>query len=269
VAPDVFDDLERPPLDAAALARALAGPDRPWREVRVVDRTPSTNADLVAEARAGTAGGLVLVAEEQTAGRGRLDRSWTSPARSGLTCSVLLRPEVDRSRWGWLPLLAGLAAAEAVGRLAEVDVTLKWPNDLVVRDRKLAGLLAEQVDDAVVLGLGLNVTLRAAELPVPGATSLAIEGAVCTDRDPLLRAVLRRLAERLAAWTDSGGEPAAGLGADYRTRCATLGRTVRVDVPGGAVVEGEAVDVDAAGRLVVRTATGTVALAAGDVVHLR
>lgn len=269
VTSDAFADLDRPPLDAAALAQALAGPDRPWREVRVVQRTASTNADLVAQARRGAPGGLVLVAEEQVAGRGRLDRTWTSLPRSGLTFSVLLRPAVDAAQWGWLPLLAGLATAEAVSRLAEVDVALKWPNDLVVGGRKLAGLLAERVGDAVVLGLGLNVTLRADERPVPEATSLALEGAACTDRDPLLRAVLRRLSVRLDAWTATGGDPRGGLAADYRARCDTLGRTVRVDVPGGTAVEGRAVDVDDAGRLVVQTASGTVSLAAGDVVHLR
>lgn len=269
VTSDAFADLGRPPLDGAALARALAGPDLPWRELRVVGRTSSTNADLVEEARRGTPGGLVLVAEEQSAGRGRLDRTWTSPPRSGLTVSVLLRPDVEPSRWAWLPLLAGLAAAEAVSRLAEVHVALKWPNDLVVGERKLAGLLAERVGDAVVVGLGLNVTLGAAERPVPEATSLALEGAACTDRDPLLRAVLRRLAERLDAWAATGGTPATGLRDDYRARCTTLGRLVRVAVPGGAAVEGRAVDVDDAGRLVVQTAAGTTALAAGDVVHLR
>lgn len=269
VTSDAFADLDRPPLDGAALAHALAGPDRPWREVRVVARTASTNADLAAQARRGAPGGLVLVAEEQVAGRGRLDRTWTSPPRSGLTLSVLLRPAVDATRWGWLPLLAGLATAEAVSRLAEVDVALKWPNDLLVGGRKLAGLLAERVGDAVVLGLGLNVTLRADERPVPEATSLALEGAACTDRDPLLRAVLRRLSVRLDAWTAAGGDPREGLAADYRARCGTLGRAVRVDVPGGTAVEGRAMDVDDAGRLVVQTASGTVALAAGDVVHLR
>lgn len=264
-----FGDLERPPLDAVALGRALALPDGPWREVRVVPTTGSTNADLAVLAGAAEPGGLVLVAEEQTAGRGRLARGWQAPPRSGLTFSVLLRPDVDPTRWAWLPLLAGLAAAEAVSRLGEVDVRLKWPNDLVVDDRKLAGILAERVGDAVVVGMGLNVSLRADERPVPAATSLALEDAACTDRDPLLRAVLRRLAERLADWTEARGDPEAGLRADYSARCATLGRPVRVEVPGGSAVEGEAVGVDAEGRLVVRGAAGDLALAAGDVVHLR
>jgi BirA family biotin operon repressor/biotin-[acetyl-CoA-carboxylase] ligase len=284
VHPDQFGSLDRPPLRADALRRALVGYERPWRELRVVESTASTNADLVAAAEAGEPAGLVLVAELQTAGRGRLDRSWTAPPRSGLTFSVLLRPAVPPRALGWLPLLAGLAAAEALGRLAELDVRLKWPNDLVVDDRKLAGVLAERVagvvsegDDrredlertigAVVVGIGLNVSTLATELPVATATSLAIEGAACTDRDPLLRAILRRLAERVSMWDGPYGD--RGLADDYRARCATIGRAVRAELPAGAVIEGLAEDVDDDGRLLIRTSTGLETVGAGDVVHLR
>ncbi len=267
MADDRFESLARPPLAPAALSRALAGPDRPWRELRVVGRTGSTNADLAQAALDGAAGGLVLIAEEQTAGRGRLDRSWTAPPRSGLTFSVLLRPDVPAARLSWLPLLAGLAVAEAVGRIAELEITLKWPNDVLVGDRKLAGVLAERVGGAVVVGIGLNVSTLPSELPGPAATSLAIEGAACTDRDPVLRGVLRRLAERVARWDTPVGDP--GLPAAYADRCATLGRTVRVELPGVRSVEGTAQDLDDEGRLGVRTSTGLVRVGAGDVVHLR
>ena len=229
--------------------------------------TGSTNEDLAEAAQKGEPGGLVLVAEEQTAGRGRLGRTWTAPARSGLTFSVLLRPEAPAARFGWLPLLAGLAAAEAVSVVAELDVRLKWPNDLLVGDRKLAGVLAERVAGAVVLGVGLNVSTVAAELPVATATSLAVEGAACTDRDPLLRAVLRRLAERYAAWDRPRGDPR--LADDYRERCSTLGRKVRAELPGAATVEGFAESVDDDGRLAIRTPLGLERVGAGDVVHLR
>ena len=155
--------------------------------------------------------------------------------------------------------------------MSGLDLGLKWPNDVLVGgERKLAGLLAEVVDDAVVVGLGLNVSLRADELPVPTATSLALEGSDVVDRDPVLRAVLRGLAERYRAFEATGGDAAAaGLVDAYRSVCGTLGRQVRVELPGDRTLHGEAVDVDDAGRLVLRTEDGMTTLAAGDVVHLR
>lgn len=248
----MYGDLDRPPLRSASLRRALE-PDG-WR-VEVLDSTGSTNAVVAERARAGEPHGLVVVAEEQTQGRGRLDRSWVSPPRAGLTLSVLIRPDLPPERLGWLPLLGGLAVAQALRRQAEVDAVLKWPNDVLVGDRKVCGLLAEAVDGAVVLGIGLNVTTRREELPVPEATSLALEGAVVTDRDTLLRAVLRTLADVLG----DRSYPS------YRELCSTLGREVRVLLPGGATVEGTAEAVDDEGRLVV----GGTPYAAGDVVHLR
>ncbi|GAA3087307.1 hypothetical protein GCM10020254_34740 [Streptomyces goshikiensis] len=165
----------------------------------------------------------MLVAEEQTAGRGRLDRSWVAPARSGLFFSVLLKPgaAVPQERWGWLTLLAGVAAATGLSRAAGVDTALKWPNDLLVivdgEERKTGGILAERVGDGVVLGIGLNVTLTDAELPVPEAGSLALAKASVTDREPLLKAVLRSLEEWYGEWRAAGGDPAAsGLQGDVR-----------------------------------------------------
>ncbi len=241
----------------------------PWR-VRLVSVTGSTNADVADAARAGEPGGLVVVAEEQTAGRGRLDRRWTAPAGSALTFSVLLRPEPEQARWGWLPLLAGLAVAEAVQGATGVDVRLKWPNDLLVGEGKLGGLLAERLADAVVLGVGLNVTLEAPERPVPTATSLLLAGARPVDRALLLGRVLDRLAQWLRDWTAVGGDPlSSGLRAAYLQRCATVGSRVTVDRADGPLV-GTAAGLDAEGRLVVHTPDGReVALAAGDVVHLR
>jgi BirA family biotin operon repressor/biotin-[acetyl-CoA-carboxylase] ligase len=250
----VYDDLDRPPLRPEPLARALA-PDG-WR-VEVLAETPSTNAVVAERARAGEAAGLVVVAEQQTAGRGRLDRSWESPPRSGLTFSVLLRPALPVAEWGWLPLLTGLAVARALRLRAEVDSVLKWPNDVLLADRKVCGVLAEvPVPGAVVIGIGLNVSTRRDELPVETATSLVLEGAATTDRDTLLRAVLRELTEVMA-------DPAeARVG--YRAMCSTLGQEVRVELPEGSVT-GVAERVDDDGRLVVAGA----AYGAGDVVHLR
>lgn len=245
-----------------------------WSRLQVTPETGSTNADVSAAALAGAPEGLVVVAEQQTAGRGRRDRQWVAPARAGLTLSVLLRPDVPRPQWGWLPLLAGVALWEAVERVAEVDAALKWPNDLLVQDAKCAGILAEVAGDAVVVGIGLNVTTRVAELPpVTGlpATSLQLAGAKSTDRDPLLKALLRGFARWYAGWREAGGDAElCGLLGAYRRGCSTIGRTVRVQVPGGDDLTGEATGVDAAGQLVIRTADGTEKrVSAGDVLHVR
>jgi BirA family biotin operon repressor/biotin-[acetyl-CoA-carboxylase] ligase len=278
-----YTDLDRPPLRVAALRRALIVPGGLWTDVRVVAETASTNADVAAAARAGSAEGLVVTAESQVAGRGRLGRSWVLPPRAGLVVSALLRPTgVPPARFGWLPLLAGVALVEAVRRVSEVDAVLKWPNDLLIGERKAGGVLVEVHDfpgeregggapwprarSAVVVGIGLNTTVREHELPVPTATSLALAGAVSADRDPLLRAVLRGLASRYGRWRDAAGDPdAAGLREAYLLHCGTLGRQVRVELPAGGEVAGRAEGIDADGRLVVDGR----AYAAGDVVHLR
>ncbi|MFJ4869107.1 biotin--[acetyl-CoA-carboxylase] ligase [Streptomyces sp. NPDC088757] len=270
-----WSDLDRPPLNETALRRALVLPDGLWTSLDVVPTTGSTNTDLAA--RAGDLpGGAVLVAEEQTSGRGRLDRTWSAPARSGIFVSVLLKPDVPAHRWGWLPLLTGVAAATGLAKAAGVDMSLKWPNDLLVsvqgEERKTGGILAERAGtDGVVVGLGLNVTLREDELPVPGAGSLLLAGAVSTDRDTLLRAVLRSLERWYGEWTRADGDPAAsGLQEAYAAGCATLGRRVRAELPGERTLEGEATALDGDGRLVVATeGGGTEAVGAGDIVHVR
>ncbi|MEU8932237.1 biotin--[acetyl-CoA-carboxylase] ligase [Streptomyces sp. NPDC048409] len=273
-----WSDLDRPPLGAAGLRRSLVRDGGLYRDIEVVQRTGSTNSDLVARAEAeGAAEGTVLVAEEQTSGRGRLDRRWTAPPRSGLFFSVLLRPAgVPVARWGWLPLLTGVAVATGLARVAGVDTALKWPNDLLVtvggEERKAGGILAERAgEDAVVVGVGINVSLGAAELPVPQAGSLALAGAVSTDRDPLLRAVLRSLEDWYGRWRAADGDPAAsGLQETYAAGCATLGRTVRAELPGDRALVGEAVAVDGDGRLVIATKDGVQEpVGAGDIVHLR
>ncbi|MFJ7114524.1 MULTISPECIES: biotin--[acetyl-CoA-carboxylase] ligase [Streptomyces albogriseolus group] len=274
-----WSDLERPPLNAAAVRRALVREGGLWREVDVVQRTGSTNSDLVARSAEGRLReGVVLVAEEQTAARGRLDRQWVAPARSGLFFSVLLRPGdgVPMERWGWLPLLTGVAVATGLARAGGVDTALKWPNDVLVtvggEERKAGGILAEAAGDGgVVVGVGVNVSLRADELPVPTAGSLALAGAVSTDRDPLLRAVLRGLEDWYGRWRAAGGDAGAcGLQEAYAAGCATLGRVVRAELPGDRALVGEAVAVDGDGRLILATEAGVQEpVGAGDIVHLR
>ncbi len=275
-----WSDLDRPPLAQAGLRRSLVRGDGLWSSVEVVPRTGSTNTDLVARAASGAAKeGAVLVAEEQSAARGRLDRRWTAPPRSGLFFSVLVKPgehEVPVERWGWLPLLAGVALATGLSASAGVDTGLKWPNDLLLtvdgEERKAAGILAERAGaDSVVVGIGLNVTLRADELPVPTAGSLALAGAKMTDREPLLRAVLRSFERWYLRWCAAEGDPVlSGLQETYAAGCATLGRSVRAMLPGDRDLVGEAVAVDGDGRLVIAGADGgREAVGAGDIVHLR
>ncbi|MEU6294516.1 biotin--[acetyl-CoA-carboxylase] ligase [Streptomyces erythrochromogenes] len=271
-----WSSLDRPPLNAAALQRALVTGDGLWTSLEVVASTGSTNTDLATRA-AELPEGAVVVAEEQSAGRGRLDRSWVAPARSGLFFSVLFKPgdAVPQEQWGWLTLLAGVATATGLSRAAGVDTALKWPNDLLVsvdgEERKAGGILAERVEDGVIVGIGLNVTLTEEELPVPAAGSLLLAKATVTDREPLLKAVLRSLEEWYGNWRAAGGDPAAsGLQETYAAGCATLGRHVRAELPGGRTLTGTAEAVDTDGRLVIRTAEGThEAVGAGDVVHLR
>lgn len=270
-----WSDLDRPPLNVPALRRGLLRPDGLWSTLDVVDTTGSTNSDLAGRA-AGLTEGAVLVAEEQTAGRGRLDRTWTAPARSGLFFSVYLTPgAVPVQRWGWLPLLTGVAVAAGLAKSAGVDTALKWPNDVLVtiegEERKTGGILAERAGDGVVIGIGLNVSLRADELPAPTAASLALAGAVSTDRETLLRGVLRSLEQWYGKWRAADGDAAAsGLQEAYVTGCATLGRTVRAQLPGDRTLTGEAVAIDGDGRLVLSTGDGLQEpVSAGDIVHLR
>lgn len=283
-----WSDLDRPPLNVPALRRGLLREGSLWTALDVVGSTGSTNTDLAARA-AGLSEGTVLVAEEQTAGRGRLERAWTAPARSGLFFSVYLTPgDVPAERWGWLPLLTGVAAATGLARAAGVDMALKWPNDLLVtipkdsdklrpgetpsgEERKTGGILAERAGDGVVIGIGLNVSLRADELPAPTAASLALAGAVSTDRETLLRGVLRSLEHWYGLWRDADGDAgASGVQEAYAAGCATLGRSVRAQLPGDRTLTGEAVAVDGDGRLVLATGGGLrEPVSAGDIVHLR
>jgi len=245
-----------------------------WTPVEVVASTGSTNADLLAR---GGPEGQVLVAEEQTAGRGRAGRTWVSVPGASLTFSVLLRPtSVPPASRGWLPLLTGVAVAAAVRSATDVAAVLKWPNDVLVGERKLAGILAEQspAEDAVVVGVGLNVATPQAALPVSPnglpATSLLVEGAEVA-REPLLTEILRGLERLYLAFRADPDPERSGLLAEYTAACATLGRTVRVELPAGRVLAGVAEGIDRGGRLLVRPAGAASAtpVSAGDIVHLR
>lgn len=217
-----------------------------WR-VRVVEETGSTNDDLAAQARAGAPGRSVLVARHQTAGRGRLDRRWDAPSGANLLVSILLRGVAQ-------PMQRVSLAALDAARRAGADASLKWPNDVMIGDRKLAGVLAQAGTDGggwVVVGVGMNVGWAPPEAAMLGA-----------EHDPL--AVL---ADLLAALDrlDLDGEDVT---AAHRGALATIGRQVRVELAEGPIV-GEAVDVTDDGALVVRVDGVDRVIRVGDVVHLR
>lgn len=270
--------MDADPIDPAALKRELVRPGSRWRSVQVVAETGSTNADLSARARLGEEPGAVLVTDYQTAGRGRQGRTWTAPPGTGIAMSVLVRPDgIDPSRWTWLPLLAGLAVSDGLRQGVDLPAVLKWPNDVLVGDRKLCGILAERVQTptgpACVVGLGLNVNLAEADLPVPSATSLALAAAelgvpgLVFERTTLITHILVSLDRILTRWETVDNDAAVAL--SYVERCSTIGRRVRVLLAGDTEVEGVAEAIDSSGRLVVRTALGHQVFGAGDIVHLR
>jgi BirA family biotin operon repressor/biotin-[acetyl-CoA-carboxylase] ligase len=259
----------RPPLNATSLRSGL-GP--PWRHLEVVAETGSTNADLIARAAAGEdVEGVVLIAEHQTAGRGRMGRTWSAAPRAQITLSVGVGArDVPTAGWGWLPLAAGLAVVDAVAAVTGVEAGLKWPNDVLVEDRKLAGILAEVApsETVIVVGVGLNVTLSPEEAGDPGATSLLDLGVAAPDRDALVARLLHEFGRRVDVWRRVGGT-GGGLSDDYRARSLTIGNPVRATLPGGREIVGTARSIDEQGRVCLETDGQTTAVSAGDVVNLR
>jgi BirA family transcriptional regulator, biotin operon repressor / biotin---[acetyl-CoA-carboxylase] ligase len=282
------------PLSAARLRVALGGaaengPGDLWADLRVVAETGSTSSDVLTLARAGAPEGLVIAAETQTAGRGRQGRTWVSLPGASLTFSALLRPrQVPPSARGWVPLLVGVAVVAAVREITGIGARLKWPNDVLIGERKLAGILAEQdggAGDAIVVGIGLNVLGAERDLHVPGATSLQAHGVAQVDRAILLAAILRQTEHWYLRWTGTRGDAdGCGLRGEYVGLSATVGQRVRVDLPGGQALAGTAVGIDGTGRLLVEARrdgkeaadsgpatddAGPVAVSSGDVIHVR
>lgn len=242
--------------------------------LKVVETTGSTNSDLVAEG-AQLADLTVLVADFQSAGKGRSGRQWQAPPKSSLFASVLVKPtQFGPSAFSWLPLLAGLAVARAAQSLGVADASVKWPNDVLVGGNKLSGVLSELLPDlsGVVIGSGVNLSQAKSELPIEAATSVAIETGRKIDRDEFLVAYLEQFTSLYRAFNETAGNPeTSGLRAAVIEACGTIGRDVRVIFPGDKEEYGRAVDIDETGRLVVEL-SGTsekLAVAAADIVHLR
>lgn len=246
-----------------------------------VPQTGSTNADLVAQAT-DLPDFSVLVAGFQSAGRGRAGRDWLAPAGSSLFVSVLLKPKnLLPSRFSWLPLLAGLAMTKTVTQFVpDRAVSLKWPNDVLVSEQKISGVLSELIADqsGVVIGAGLNILQSKEELPIASATSLAIEGASNLSRDSnfldeILESYLKNLKALYSAWVEAGGDAVlSGLRNEVIAACSTIGRgAVKAILPGDKELFAEAIGIDDTGRLILRPAGSkdVTAVAAGDIVHLR
>lgn len=241
---------------------SLITPGPPWLPVEVHESVDSTNAELARDPRLWR----VVTAEEQRKGRGRLDRPWTTTPGTSIAASVLV-PRPKSAPLGWVPLVVGLALREALTEVSGVEISLKWPNDLLVpanEDRKLAGILAELTPQGVVIGTGINIDQESPDLPVDTATSLRLAGAPGVSREGALTAYLRSLATLLRQLDDD----AYAVRSAYAAACGTLGRTVVAHLPQGEV-RGVATEIDADGRLCLQTDSGPYAVAAGDVVHVR
>lgn len=256
----------RKPLDVEFLHRELVE-SGPYERLEYREQTDSTNTDLVKLAQTGAVAWTAALTEYQSAGRGRMGRSFTAPPSSQLPMSVLIRPPREAvSRLGTMPLAAGLALIDAIG---SPEIKLKWPNDLVIDGRKLCGILAEAVslgaEPAVVIGMGLNTSLRQDELPVPHASSLLLEG-IPFERNELAVKILKAVYRRLNQWQNNDPQ----LLDDYRAVSATIGEDVRVVLPDNTELLGVAESVGDDGRIEVRDAHGALhQLTAGDVTHLR
>lgn len=289
-----MDDHAQPeprgPLD-----RTVLGPDlvreAGLSRLDVVDEIDSTNAELVRRATTDPAGWgdlSVLVAEHQSAGRGRLHRAWDSPVGESVAVSIVLRPHNRDGRplptqgYSWFSPLAALALREALAVLAGIEACLKWPNDVIVQGRKISGILAQLAPGAngappaVVLGTGINVAQTEEELPVPTATSMLLACGREVRREDILIAYLSAFARRYREFCEADGDPEVplsggrGLWGQVEDATITLGKRVRVELPGGQTLVGRATGLDSHGALRVVEEDGSRhSVAAGDVVHLR
>lgn len=268
-----------PPLTRNAIASTLSTRDVGQR-LELFDHVPSTNREATELAQAGCEHGTVVAADSQTAGRGRLSRTWFSPAGSNVYCSIVVKKPIPADRltdWlSWLPLVAALAVAEAVQTVAATTLSVKWPNDLVVADRKIGGILCEsgtaQAGPYQVIGIGLNVNVDRGDFPIEIrnlATSIWQERGMAIDRNRLLAQLLNELEPCIDELAERGTERVARA---YRQRCSTIGKTVKATLAAGSDCVGLAEAIGPDGSLQVRTTgvpTSLLSLRVADIIHLR
>ena len=253
------NEVLRTPLDEAEINSRVT----PYWRVSVVELTGSTQNDLLQLVESNNAlDGQVIATEFQSDGRGRLDRTFEAPARSALLFSFYIKPRNQRSEWGFIPLIAGLSLVRAITTIdTAMNVSLKWPNDLIINEKKCAGIIAQTTNEGIVIGIGLNVSMTPNELPVSTATSLAIEGSTITDRNLLLSHLLNTFAELFEAW-EEGSE----LLEEYASVSSTIGKNVRIEIPGGEILQASVTGISTTGELVLDDGRH---VSAGDVIHLR
>ena len=249
----------RPPLDVSEISKRIS---QYWR-VSVVEVTGSTQDDIAEKISIGVAmQGDVLVADFQSAGRGRLDRKFEAAPSSALTFSLYVEPKRDIDEWGFISLLSGLAAVFALQEIdPRVIINLKWPNDLLISNLKVGGIISQASGKGVIVGVGINVAMDDDELPVSHATSLYLSSFGQLNRNYLLPAFLNYFEELFLRWQN--GEDLRHL---YREKCTTIGRFIRVELPSGNSLEGQALDISARGELILDDGNR---VSVGDVVHLR
>jgi len=260
--------LDRPRLDLVAIEGKLAEIGCSWAQVAIRDTVTSTNDEVVDLWRSGTDQVVVLATDEQIAGRGRLERAWSSPAGSCVAMSVAVPVQVVRDsdvEVSALPLYVGLCVQRALEQVG-FSAGIKWPNDIVVIDAdgtmlKLGGILVQLQDDVLVVGVGLNVSLTPSELPIPTATSLNLLGFFVT-REELIARIIGELSGIVSVSNDEWL-------AEYRNLCVTLGQHVKVTQVAGSAVEGIACGVDVRGQLILESNGQQVSVSIGDVEHVR
>jgi BirA family biotin operon repressor/biotin-[acetyl-CoA-carboxylase] ligase len=251
-------EMVREALNESAMNATLRGSY--WR-VSVFQSVTSTQTELIGKEN--LQHGDVYVTEFQSAGRGRLDRTFEATESSALLFSIYLEPKRSKLEWSVIPLLAGLSLVNALKSLdAKVLTNLKWPNDLLIGDKKLAGILVEARENGVVVGIGLNVAMNKSELPVPTATSLTLENFTELNRNVILPEILKNFALTIGLW-ESGSSIAIE---QYRQVSSTLGKEVEVHLPSGEVLNSRAMGINEMGEL--QLASGA-RVNVGDVIHLR
>ena len=242
-------------LSANAITSALA--NGYWR-VSVLDEIDSTQNYL---RTSNPKSGDVITAEYQSAGKGRLDRSFVAEKSTALLFSIYLEPKISEVNFGYITLLTGSTVTNVLNEITDLNkFKCKWPNDVLINGRKVAGILAERSGNGVIIGIGINVSTSKQDLPVETATSIYLETNQLLNRNKLLVSILKELTLQLAAW-----ESGTDLTPSYRALSATLGQAVRVELPGGITHEAKALDIDESGAL--HLDDGTV-ITVGDVIHL-
>jgi BirA family biotin operon repressor/biotin-[acetyl-CoA-carboxylase] ligase len=243
-------------LDAKILSTELL--TSYWR-VKVFDEVTSTQI-LLKESR--PMSGNVYVAEYQSQGRGRLDRTFQSPSGSGLLFSLYLEPKLSQSQLVLVPLLVGMTVAQTLNELTgTTSFTAKWPNDVIAESGKTCGILCERYESGVIVGIGINVSNLKEELPVDSATSIYCETGIEIDRNILLIQLLKALSNNLVTW-----ESGVDFLDNYRTICSTLDSLVNVTLPAGRIVQARALGISVDGGLILDDGS---TVTAGDIVHVR